>query len=1455
MLSTQDQFYTSLSGLNAGTTASTRAPFYATNNANVQDGTLVEYADIRFATTGIDERVYPRNKLTIDGNEWEPSSSPPTETESNPNTALIQPTPLFSTNELNQIRFSTMDGSYTVAGRAGGTADSVLTHDVDWYQLDNPVAPINLYIDLSSGNPSIGGDQPTGRKFDVAVYDSVWHLLYWTGHTGGSGFFSNPNAANSGNTLGPVPLLPGDQTFDAGDGFQVDAKYIAVMPVGRFPRSFVDSTLTDGQGQPTWIYTYSPNTASPPGADGGQTVWLDTSGNIVNPTNDWPWDPPSGVAAVPPQGGYEMTLRMTGFERQLDSPKPTDGQILVRSNTISNSSGNGISLSDSRMAVTIPTLGANMPLQAARFAFNETNQATNSTGNVYRNEDVNTVNPSFSAPANFVPGPTIQNNLIIRNGGDGISLREDRTTNNVLAGPTGLNKTNPVPYSSNTVTPTAFTQIFNNTIDSNGGTGIDLFTRGGPTVENNIVSNNGGGLSITDGYDILTNTPPVVPVVSYNIFYNNPVSGTFTGANNIVGSTAAQDPQYIDPAGNDFRVKVTSPAVDSAISDLQDRLRSIRFPQVPTRAPNLDLRGRSRIDNPNRPNVGSGAFPFYDRGALETNEQSLRVIGLSVLTNNGIIGSTFSTITITFAGRVDTSTFNPNSVQVHVGSATGVVIPYITAQTSNGYDPNTDTHTWTLVFANNFADGTYYLTMDGATANAVKDIAGQLLDGEFPSPYNLPSGNGAPGGTFQYPFTIRTGTVSGTVWRNDNANSTIDPGEPFLPNVTVDLFGAGPDGVLFTGDDVLAGTATTSSTGAYTFTSLASGRYYVTVDDTTLPGPNYILNTPPAQKVINLPIGGVAANLNFGYWIDNGNALVSGKVFSDLNGNGIADPGEPAAVPAGGVTLILTSGGPDFDLSTPGDNITYTAITDTFGNYSFLGTAGNPIFGNNYSLSIDESSIPATFVRTSPLVVPVNFTLTPGSGKTQNFGYQEKQATINGEVFSDADGSGTLNGGETGIDGVTVRLLGAGIDGLFGTADDLPTLTTTTAGGGIYSFNPLTSGKYEVMVDSSSAVLANYYLTSNNATQTLTLLDGHTPVTAANVGYRLDPFAGQILGFVFNDLNADKIYEGEPGFAGVNVQLRWAGRDGVLGNADDQIFNATTAADGSYSATGLPVGDFYVQPTSGIPAGFGLTGPATIPQKITLGNAGVDSTHGFFGYQAANSSISGFVFNDLNGNGTAEGTEAGRFAGVRVYLDQNSNGSFDPGEPSAFSAAGTGAFTISTLPAGTYFLKIDTATLPPSVPVGFAASTGTLTINLPASSNVIGKNLGLQQRNAQVQGRVFLDINNNGIQDPTEVGSPGQTVTLTFTGAYPASQFPDNPNLHHLGRWFLFLPRTASRQLHGADDGSRGRNSSDSAWQSSVNQLACWGQQLQSLPDSVRWITVGWCLVHDLRRCLHFVDQ
>lgn len=1366
LLSTQDRLQTSLAANNAGTTTAGRAPFDSFTTANLQDGTLVEFAEIRFATTGIDQRAYPKNKLTIDGNEFEQNAAP---NGSVPGGAeIIQPVPAFQINQFDQVRFGTQDGTYTVGGRLGGSGDGPATDDVDWYELPSNTPEgrtLQLYVDVELGRRVAGVDEPNNRPVSIAVFNHEFQLLYWSGLGGGTGYADNVGL--SGNTLGPIVIQNTDVPYTQDNGFQRDAKYIAVMPADRVPRSFIPTTASPAGLQPdqtTYVMNpfQSDRMSTSASADGGALFLLNQQGTIQVVTGDSIWDPsgPSGTTI----GGYEMNLRFSGFERHLNPQQPADGQILIRSNTILNSSGDGISLSDVRMTMSNTALGATMPLQAARFNSFAINQSTNSTNNPYSNLDINNVNPSLSAPANFVPGPTIQNNLIINNGGNGITLREDRSTNAISQG--------------NRLTPTAFTQISNNTIDNNNGAGIQLITRGGPTVQNNIVSNNTVGLNIVDGYDINNLTPAVTPVVSYNIFFanNTATSGNpYNGTQNIIGNGTAADPQYIDPNTLDYRVRLASPAVDSAVSDLQDRLRNTRFPQEPTRAPNIDLRGRSRIDNPSRPNVGSGAFPFYDRGALETNELSLRVIGLSVLADNNILGAPISSINIVFSGRVDLTTFTSSSVSLRIGTATGTVVPINFALMQNTYDKNSDTHTFTLPLFNQLNDGTYVLVMNGTTTGVgVKDIAGQLLDGEFPAPYNLPSGNGAAGGTFQYPFTIRTGAISGNVWRNDNGNGTIDSGEPGIGSVTVRLNGPGDDGVLFTGDDVVLATQVTTTAGAYNFSNVASGRYYVNVVQSSLPL-NYRLNTPPADKVVNLGIGGIRSNVNFGYWLDSGNATVTGNIFSDLNGNGIFNPGEPAVVPSGGVTVTLTSGGADFDLSTAADNVVYTAITTPSGTYSFIGVTNNQIFGNNYRLDVDESTIPTSFVRTSPLIVPVTFFLLPGGSRVQNYGYQEKQAVIDGTVFNDADGSGTLNGGEVGIFNVTVRLLGAGIDGLFGTADDLPTQTTTTDAGGLYSFAPLTAGTYRVVVDSASPVLNNYFLTTGNSTQDLTLASGNGTTTAANVGYRLDPFTNQITGLVFNDLNGNAVYDlGEPGFGGVNVQLRWAGRNNVIGDSDDQVYNVVTDGAGAYTATNLPIGTFYVTPTTGVPAGFGPTGPATIPSIITLGY-GQNYPGGslsFFGYQPANSSINGVVFNDLNGDGVLDIGETGRFGGTRVYIDSNSNNIYDLGEQNAISNAGTGAYTISNLSANAgYRVRIDTLTSPVALPAGFVPSTGTIIVPVGPSQVVTSVDFGVQQRNAQVLGRVFIDLNNNGIFDAGEVGSPNQTITLTFTGSPTPSNF------------------------------------------------------------------------------------
>ena len=68
---------------------------------------------------------------------------------------------------------------------------------------------------------------------------------------------------------------------------------------------------------------------------------------------------------------------------------------------------------------------------------------------------------------------------------------------------------------------------------------------------------------------------------------------------------------------------------------------------------------------------------------------------------------------------------------------------------------------------------------------------------------------------------------------------------------------------------------------------------------------------------------------------------------------------------------------------------------------------------------------------------------------TVDFGFYTQ--TLGNLVWSDIDKNGAFNGGETGIDGVNVELWSA--DGSTQLA------TTTTAGGGLYSFPGLATGR------------------------------------------------------------------------------------------------------------------------------------------------------------------------------------------------------------------------------------------------------------------------------------------------------------------------------------------------------------------------------------------------------------
>src|SRR5262249_23094157 len=75
-----------------------------------------------------------------------------------------------------------------------------------------------------------------------------------------------------------------------------------------------------------------------------------------------------------------------------------------------------------------------------------------------------------------------------------------------------------------------------------------------------------------------------------------------------------------------------------------------------------------------------------------------------------------------------------------------------------------------------------------------------------------------------------------------------------------------------------------------------------------------------------------------------------------------------------------------------------------------------------------------------------------------------------------------------------------------------------------------------------------------------------------------------------------------------------------------------------------------------------------IANEFTDANSAWGSSIANFALEVGTSSITGSVFNDLNGDGVRQGGEPG-LNNWTLYLDLNKNNSYDPGEPTAVSNA------------------------------------------------------------------------------------------------------------------------------------------------------------------------------------------
>ncbi len=212
----------------------------------------------------------------------------------------------------------------------------------------------------------------------------------------------------------------------------------------------------------------------------------------------------------------------------------------------------------------------------------------------------------------------------------------------------------------------------------------------------------------------------------------------------------------------------------------------------------------------------------------------------------------------------------------------------------------------------------------------------------------------APGVTDVRPFTVATGAVTGIdfadtlssiaglVYRDDNGSMTRDGTEPTMPGgITITLTGIDATGAAVTR------TVVTSATGSYAFDNLKTGTYTITESQPaafgtggsnpgTLAGGTGGPNSNTITNVV-LPVNTDAPNYNFGDTPKT--AGVAGTIWRDNDHDKRRDTDEPV-LPGWTVQVLRTPVGG----GTP--TVLASAVTDVNGSYSITGLEA----GGGYSV-------------------------------------------------------------------------------------------------------------------------------------------------------------------------------------------------------------------------------------------------------------------------------------------------------------------------------------------------------------------------------------------------------------------------------------------------------------------------------------------------------------------------
>ena len=683
--------------------------------------------------------------------------------------------------------------------------------------------------------------------------------------------------------------------------------------------------------------------------------------------------------------------------------------------------------------------------------------------------------------------------------------------------------------------------------------------------------------------------------------------------------------------------------------------------------------------------------------------------------------------------------------------------------------------------------------------------------GKLTTPTAITLTAAAPTASKIYFGFVKPASIGDYVWFDANKDGIQDADEYGVAGVRVTLVDSLDRPVVDANGNTVAA-VTTDANGKYTFENLLpnpermlaqNGNDSYTVRFT--PPAGYTGTTSnagtdadtdsngPTPKV-TLAEGQKDMSIDFGL-ISNG--YIGDTLFWDVDNNGGSEPSGPDK-PLAGVTVKLT-------YTTPaGVEKTLTTVTDENGKYSFKDLAPG-----DYVVTVDKTSLATvcpectaqthapsgnlTAAEGQELSLTSKVTLSPGAMTNNDQDWAFTGVANTAIVKAIAEPAEVPAGGFTPGTSVTYTLTvtNEGPSPATGVIaqDKLPAGVTFVSAQGDGTYDAA-SGKWDlsgeviekaatrtlritVTVDASAAgsVVTNT-ATIEKQDQIGDKKPDNTSSVPLTAGYT-------IAGKLYNDADASfSASDSEAPYAGVTVALLKKDGTPVL-DKDGNPVTAVTDAEGKYSFSGLPLGEYrgsVVDPTSGPLAGTkpteAYTGRHKTTADVTIAEATGSVIDVNFGFVKP-ASLGDYTWMDVNRDGIQDVDEPA-LPGVTVTLTYEDGSAVTDASGNVVTAKtsdANGKYSFENLLPGGYKVSFQ-------APAGYEATTSDAGTDRALDSNGATASVTLAQDQTDetidfgavgtgvIGDQLFLDVNQNGGNAP-DAGDkvlPGVKVTLVWTG-------------------------------------------------------------------------------------------